>query len=312
MNALIFDIYKGTTGDGPGIRDTVFFKGCPLNCKWCHNLEGIDVKNRLWWEHKTCIGCGLCKDACKNNAIFVSADGVALSPQDCKLCSSCQNICPTKSISAIAKKYTLRQLTEEILKDLEYFKVSGGGVTASGGEAMMQYEFVYEFFSEMRKNGINTALDTTGFCDFEKLRKVLTYTDTVLYDLKVIDSQLHKEWTGVDNKIILENIKNISALIKTGLPIKLWIRTPIIPRFSDNEKVISEIADFIKANLSETVERWELCAFNNSCANKYKKLGKEWPFEKVELILKEKMNELKLIAQTSGAKEIVTSGILKN
>ena len=311
MKAKIFDIYKGTTGDGPGIRDTVFFKGCPLQCKWCHNPEGIDFENRIWVEKRTCIGCGLCKDVCENDAILFSPHGIIISWQDCKLCFACENICPTTSISSITKEYTIKELSDEILKDKEYFKVSGGGVTASGGEAMMQHDFIYEFFAEMRKNGIHTALDTTGFCNTENLIKVLSNTDTVLYDLKVINPKLHKEWTGVDNKLILENIKIIFYHIKAGNPLKLWVRTPIIPGFTDDAIIISEIADFIKLNLPGAVERWELCAFNNSCTHKYQKLGMSWELSDSPLISKQKMSDLKLIANSSRAGEIVTSGILK-
>ena len=311
MKALIFDIYKGTTGDGPGMRDTVFFKGCPLSCKWCHNPEGIDFKNRVWWESRTCIGCGLCGDICKNKAIFLGESGVEISPDLCQLCHSCTETCPTKSITAVAQEYTVDELSAEIIKDKEYFESSGGGVTASGGEAMMHLEFLYEFFSQMKKESVSTALDTTGFCDSEKLFKILQKTDILLYDLKVIDPSLHKKWTGVDNNTILENITLVSEYIISGNQLRLWIRTPIIPGFTDDAKIISEIADFIKSNLFDSVERWELCSFNNSCTHKYEKLGKKWELEESSLISKEIINQLLSVAEKSGVPEIITSGIIK-
>lgn len=310
MKALIFDIYKGTTNDGEGIRDTVFFKGCPLSCKWCHNPEGISPKNHVWHEIKTCIGCGLCENACSENAVIATEEGINID-DSCVLCGKCVLECPTKSLSFVAKEYTVLELKEEIVKDKEYFSSSNGGVTASGGEAMLNSDFLCEFFSEMKKEGINTALDTTGFCKTQKLFEVLKYTDTVLYDLKVIDPFLHKKWTGVDNGIILENIIKIAEHIKENKRLKLWIRTPVITGYTDNEEIIYGICDFIKTLPKDTVERWELCAFNNSCNHKYKKLGLNWELKDFPLISKEKMESLLTIAKESGAKEVISSGIMK-
>lgn len=310
MKALIFDIYKGTTNDGEGIRDTVFFKGCPLSCRWCHNPEGISPKNRVWHEIKICIGCGLCENACSKNAVIATEDGIKINGS-CILCGKCILECPTKSLSFVAKEYTVSELKEEIVKDKEYFKASGGGVTASGGEAMMQCDFVRDFFLGMKKEGINTALDTTGFCSWEKLFEVLKYTDTVLYDLKVINSFLHRKWTGVDNGIILENITKVAEYIKENKCLKLWIRTPVITGYTDKKEIISDICNFIKTLPQDTVERWELCAFNNSCNHKYKKLGLDWELKDAPLISKEKMESLLTIAKKSGAKEVISSGIMK-
>ena len=208
MKTLIFDIYKGTTHDGPGTRDTVFFKGCPLHCKWCHNPEGIDFANGVWYDRGLCIGCGECVRVCQNGAIGISADGVSIN-SSCKKCFSCAEVCPSKAMTTIAEEYTPEALAEEILKDKEYFDISGGGVTASGGEAACHSEFVSEFFRIMKQKGVSTALDTSGFCDPNAFERILENTDIVLYDLKVIDNALHQEWTGVDNGIILANVKNI-------------------------------------------------------------------------------------------------------
>ena len=303
MKTLIFDIYKGTTHDGPGTRDTVFFKGCPLNCKWCHNPEGIDFDNGVWYDKGLCINCGECVKLCRNGAISLTSNGININTF-CKKCFMCAEYCPAKAITKIAEEYMLEDLVQEILKDKEYFDVSGGGVTVSGGEATYHAEFVSEFFRIMKQNGINTALDTSGFCDRNALNRILENTDIVLYDLKVIDGALHKAWTGVDNGIILENIKNIKNK-------RLWIRTPIIPMFTASEHVIKDIAHFIKENIANEVERWELCAFNNSCYKKYLKLNKEWEFKHAELITVEEAKRFLEIARTSGINEIVCTGILK-
>ena len=145
MKALIFDIYKGTTHDGPGTRDTVFFLCCPLECKWCHNPEGIDYSNGVWYNKNLCIGCGECVKACENDAVDITLDGVIINSL-CKKCFKCAEFCPAKAITKIAEEYTPEILSKEILKDKEFFDVSGGGVTVSGGEATHHAEFVSEFF----------------------------------------------------------------------------------------------------------------------------------------------------------------------
>ena len=303
MKALIFDIYKGTTHDGPGTRDTVFFKGCPLECKWCHNPEGIDFSNSIWYDKKLCIGCGECIKACKNGAINLTSDGVFVNSL-CRRCFECVEYCPAKAITKIAEEFTPEALAKEILKDKEYFDISGGGVTVSGGEATHHAEFTKEFFRIMKTEGVSTALDTSGFCSQVVVNEILEYTDVVLYDLKVIDSALHKKWTGVDNGIILENVKNIKGK-------RLCIRTPIIPTFTADENVIRDISDFIKENIANEVERWELCAFNNSCISKYEKLNKTWELKDTPLITSDIADKLLDIAKESGVKEVLCTGIIK-
>ncbi|MBQ8814770.1 MAG: glycyl-radical enzyme activating protein [Lachnospiraceae bacterium] len=310
MKALVFDIYKGTTNDGPGMRDTVFLKGCPLRCLWCHNPEGIPFENRVWYERNVCIGCGECLKACENGALSFTPDGIYLDYSKCKSCMKCADACPTGALSPIAEAYTVEALAQEVLKDREYFFSSGGGVTVSGGEAMWQKDFVCSFFEIMKKNHIHTALDTTGFCKWEDLEAVIQYTDIVLYDLKVIDGELHKQWTGVDNQGILTNIRNLKKYIAAG-KLRLWIRTPVIPGYTDREEIICEIAEFIRQQLSGCVERWELCAFNNSCVRKYEKLQLEWCMKREGILSQGKMNRLTELAKASRATEVICSGIMK-
>lgn len=307
--AQIFNIYRGSTSDGAGIRDTVFFKGCPLNCVWCHNPEGIEFQNEVWWEKGKCVGCGKCIESCTGNCISFGENGIDIDRKQCKHCFVCGEVCRHGAIQRIAEEYTVSQLCDLIMRDKEYFEVSGGGVTASGGEAMCQYEFLVDFFKVMKQNGINVALDTSGYCDSEKFKGIMKYVDTILYDIKVIDENAHIQFTGQSNKLIL---KNLEIYKKTdGCKPLLWIRTPIIPNMTDTEDNISKIADFIKKNLNGCVKRWELCAFNNSCVGKYQKLLSDWKMADENLLTKTKMERLVDIAKQSEIKEVMYSGLTK-
>lgn len=304
MTAPVFNIYKGTTTDGPGMRDTVFLKGCPLSCEWCHNPEGMDFKNSVWYEKKLCIGCGECIKACNNNSIFQKDGKILINYDSCMNCFYCADVCPTEAISKIAQEYTPDELLSVILKDKEYFDTSGGGVTLSGGEATAYPDFSREFFRTAKKHGINTALDTCGYCNTKELEKILKFTDIILYDLKCIDDNLHKRFTGKSNKLILENLLHIVKLPERPT---LWIRTPVIPRYTAYEPIIKEIALFMRHNLNGCVSRWELCAFNNMCRTKYEKLGQKWGLSDCSHISK---NDCYLnAALSSGIKDIAVCGI---
>lgn len=308
--ALIFNIYRGSTSDGEGIRDTVFFKGCPLKCLWCHNPEGIPFQNDVWWEQGKCAGCGKCVEACTNECISFEEDGMHMNKEKCEHCFRCTDACRYGAMQRIAEEFTVSQLCELIMKDKEYFEVSGGGVTASGGEAMCQFEFVLEFFKIMRENGINTALDTTGFCDTAQFKEIMKYTDTLLYDIKTVDDAEHIRLTGKSNRRIIENLKVYRDTM--GEKPRLWIRTPIIPNMTDTEKNISDIANFIRDDLRGCAQCWELCAFNNSCIGKYQKLFLNWELKNEKLLSKDKMEKLTEIAKKSGIKKVMYTGIIKN
>lgn len=277
---LTIDISHGTTHDGPGIRTTVFTKGCPLHCIWCQNPESIERQNGVWWSAQDCIGCGCCTNACANDAITLTESGVHIERERCHGCGSCAEACPTTSLSMQGQEYTLDDLLEEVLRDKHYYRQFGGGVTCSGGEPLLQHEVVASFFRRLQEQEITTALDTCGCVPQKHLESVLPFTNYVLFDIKLMDSEQHKRFTGAHNEIILSNLLITADYIRRAThPITLWIRTPLIPDITARLENIRAIGTFIREHLLDVVERWELCAFNGVCAKKYEQLGMTWAFD---------------------------------
>lgn len=304
--AMIADIQRMSTEDGPGIRTTVFFKGCSLCCAWCHNPEGISKKIEVQWLENRCIGCSSCRKACRNDALKFEKTGVRIDRGKCKSCLSCVNICPSGALEAKGKLLNMNDLLREAFKDRAYYERSGGGVTASGGEALLQSEFIEIFFKALKNEKIHTALDTAGNVDFQCLERVISYTDLILYDIKMMNSEMHKKFTGSGNEAILKNLLGIASYVRENKHPSIWIRTPVIPGATDNEETIRAIGEFIRDNLNDVVERWDLCAFNNLCRDKYRRLDMVWPYNDTPLMKKEDMEYLKYAAEKSGViKEII-------
>ncbi len=308
---LVFDFHRGTTHDGPGMRTTVFFKGCPLHCKWCHNPESISPKPELQWDGKKCIGCRTCVNSCPKQALEAGEEGIRILKDRCQRCFQCATHCPAKAMRVTGKDWELPQLVREACKDQIFFEEFGGGVTASGGEPMAQHEFVGEFLKELKGRGIHTALDTSGFATWEKYEKLYPYVDTFLYDMKLIDDQEHKLWTGVSNRLILNNLVLLAEGMRQEGKRKLWIRTPLIPGATAQEDNIRGIGQWIRRHVLDVVERWELCAFNNVCREKYEKLGMEWFFAQEPLMTKEEVESLAAIGREWAGERLVVSGLTK-
>jgi len=302
----ILQIIRMSTEDGPGIRTTVFFKGCSLSCSWCHNPESISLKPQIQWIQTSCIGCGICVETCPEKALTRTPQGIAINRALCTGCGLCTEECPTTAMELLGKKWTVHDLACELVKDRVYFEQSGGGVTLSGGEAALQHNFCLALLKELRGKGIQTALDTCGQVSQSVLAGLLPYVDILLYDLKEIDPEKHKIFTGGGNEKILANAVFAATYKKTHLyPKTLWIRTPVIPNATDKVENISGIGDFIRANFEEAVDRWELCAFNNLCRDKYKRLGLNWPFADQDLVEKSRMEELTRAAKSRVKPSIV-------
>jgi len=300
---LILHLQRFSIDDGPGIRTTVFFKGCPLQCQWCQNPESILNKPQVQWLENRCIGCRTCIDACNDGCLTMREKVIMIDRHCCAGCGTCARACPAGAMDLLGTHISVDELFKEVIKDRAFFEKSGGGVTVSGGEPTMQPDFIASLFHSMNKAGINTALDTCGLCSVEKLKKILPHTDIVLYDLKEIDPDKHYKFTGQDNQRIFDNLLFIRDHImemKTRTRTKLWIRTPLIPGTTATCENLTGIGTFLAQNLADTIQRWELCAFNNLCRDKYRRLGIEWPFSDTPLITQRTLHELEACAKRSG------------
>jgi len=292
--ATLFNIQRFSTEDGPGIRTTLFFKGCPLSCIWCHNPEGIRKNPELMWYDIDCVGCGDCVSACPNDALKLTDEGIVIDRDACEACGTCVEACDVGALELIGKAWTPDALLEEVMKDKTFYETSDGGITLSGGEPLVYYDFLMEFLPKAKGAGIHVALDTCGLCPTDKLADILSFTDLVLFDMKTLDEQKHREYTGAGLERILDNARRIG---ERGTP--MWVRTPVIPRFTESDRNIRAIARFIRDNLP-VVERWDLLAFSNLCISKYKRLGRKFGLENDGLLTRSRMAELVELAKSEG------------
>ena len=300
--ARILHLQRLSTEDGPGIRTTVFFKGCPLACAWCHNPESIPSQPQVQWLEQRCIGCGTCMEACPRGCLSRDAAGaIVIDRSCCAGCGTCATACPANALELLGRTIAVDELVREVLKDRAYFEASGGGVTLSGGEPTLQAPFARHFLQRMRAEGVQTALDTCGLMSPATLETLLPYVDLVLYDLKEIDAEKHRTFTGQSNTTILENVRLLRRLIAESAPAtRLWIRTPLIPDATATRENLLGLGAFIASALDGAVERWELCAFNNLCRDKYRRLGLTWAFAATPLMTAEELAEMERWARESG------------
>jgi pyruvate formate lyase activating enzyme len=301
----VFNIQRFSIDDGPGIRTTVFMKGCPLRCAWCHNPEGMRKERQLMWFDVKCIGARDCLKACPSGALELTGKGMIIHRDMCDACGSCVEACPAGALEIAGRRYSTPQVLDEVLRDEAFYRNSGGGVTISGGEPTMQPEFVEELLKTCRGSGLHTALDTSGFCAPETLERLMGQADMVLLDLKVMDDALHRELTGVGLDPVLQSARIISGENKP-----FWIRTPVIPGATDSEDNIDALARFIADEL-QGVERWDLLTFNNTCGSKYRRLDLSWQFEGVQLLETARVEALTEMARRSGVKEVAWSGVTR-
>lgn len=237
MNATIFDVQKCSFVDGPGIRTTVFFKGCNLDCKWCHNPEGKSKEPQLLFYKDKCSGCGVCKSVCKSQT------------ENCSLTGECAKYCPNHARVFYGREYTVDELFSEIEKDKLFYATSGGGVTFSGGECMLQIDFLEKILKKCKESGIHTAVDTAGNVSWEHFERILPYTDLFLYDVKCVSEDLHKEGTGVSNCLILDNLNKLISSFA-----KIIVRVPIIPEFNGKDDEIKKIKEYVNGLEVQKVE----------------------------------------------------------
>lgn len=266
MKAIISDIKRFAVHDGDGIRTTVFFKGCPLKCVWCHNPEGIDFKLQVAYYENKCIGCGECVTICPSDAHKIIQEGHFFERDLCVTCGKCEKVCLGEALKYYGKEITIDELMPILLEDKDFYETSGGGVTLSGGECLMQADFCEELLRMLKKESVNTAVDTCGFASRMAIDKVMPYTDIFLYDLKSYDEDVHIKCTGQSNKVILDNLKYIDDCGK-----KTEIRIPYVPKYNDNQ--IEKIGEFL-SKLNNVV-KVRVLPYHNYAGSKYEALGME-------------------------------------
>jgi pyruvate formate lyase activating enzyme len=308
LTGKVYDIQGFSIQDGPGIRTTVFLKGCPLRCPWCHSPESQLFHEQLTWIAMRCIGaekCGNCIEACSKQGISLGQivkhavtqediQHVNIDRNLCDACGSCAAICYPKALAICGVDYTVDDLTERVCKDIPFYESSGGGVTISGGEPLCQPEFTLQFLIRLKERGIHTAIDTTGYARYDIFERVLPYTDLFLYDLKHMNSGEHEAVVGVPNDLILENARRLA---RDGG--KMQIRIPVIPRFNDSPEVIEAAGAFCKS-LKDAVTMIQLLPYHNLGVVKYQRIGGAEKFPEAAPPADEKIALLKRILEDQG------------
>lgn len=291
----ITNIQKFSIHDGDGIRTSVFFKGCPLRCEWCHNPETQRYDREMQFDSGKCTGCGTCASVCPGHALVMKEGKPVLDKEVCTLCKKCANFCPEGLREVVGREYTVKELVKELLKDQMFYEESGGGVTLSGGEVMaMDMDFILAVVRELKRQDINLAIDTCGYVPYERFQAILPYTDTFLYDVKVMDAELHKRYTGADNKLILDNLARLSA---DGA--RIYIRIPTIKEVNGNEKNMKETIAFLKEHDIHPAQV-NLLPYHDTGSGKYPKLDMEYKGKNLHAPDKAEMEEFRKLFLDAG------------
>ncbi len=266
VSGCVFDIKKYAIHDGPGIRTTVFFKGCPLRCRWCHNPESWKAAPEMSLRQSRCVRCGRCVELCPRNAVSILERGPVTDPENCTLCGACIDACPAGAREIVGQKMTVAEVMAQVKKDTIFYDQSGGGATFSGGEPLMQPEFLLALLAACRAEGIRTAVDTTCHAEPQIVRRTAETADLFLCDIKHMNGPLHRQFTGVGNERILSNIRMLSALAR-----EIYIRIPIIPGFNSGRDNIEQTARFVQS--LKTIRRVDILPYNRGGLEKAVRLA---------------------------------------
>lgn len=283
---LISKIQRYSTKDGPGLRTTVFFMGCPLKCLWCSNPENLELRPRIFYFKERCQHCSLCVQHAINHSISFDKIGCKINREQCHNLIDMVDICPYDAYEKVGQYLTSKELVHKVMRDIDFYDMGEGGVTFSGGEASMQYDFLKECCILLKDNQVHVCLDTCGFIETDKLMSLLKYVDIVLYDIKAIDHNMHKLCTGVSNELILKNALEIA---KANIP--MIIRLVIIPTYNDNIEDMKKRIDFI-VSLKDAVLQVDILKYHIYGIGKYEKLDIAYPIHDHLIIDDDKVNEL--------------------
>lgn len=283
---LVTDIQKFAVNDGPGIRTLVFLKGCPLRCAWCHNPETQAPGPEIYWKSRLCVQCGQCLEVCPNHAILPPIPPNEAQAEEstyhkivrdrCNHCMACVDACQYEALTVVGKSMTVDEILDEVEKDRPFYNNSGGGLTLSGGEPTFHSDFAMQILNNAKLRGFHVCLDTNGFCEWDVMKEMVKNVDLVLFDVKHMDSALHKRHTGVSNEKILENL---TRLAESGSDI--WIRIPVIPGFNDSKAFHTRTSEYL-SRFKGQISRVDLLPFHNWCQDKYGWLGIDWPLKNTE------------------------------
>lgn len=307
MEACVTNIQKYSIHDGSGIRTTVFFKGCPLRCRWCHNPETQNYRPQLMVYRERCSGCGRCVQICTQKAIVLTAekDGRLTAKTDrnrCSGCGACTDRCLANAREVCGKNYTVRELVQELKKDVAFYETSGGGVTLSGGEVLSQnMEFVEALARALREHGISVYLDTCGAVPYENIRRIFAYTDVFLYDIKSMSEEVHKKYTGASNRQILDNLIRLNE--QRG---RIWLRIPVIAGVNDDRENIRALIDFLKEH-HIVLEHIHLLPYHTVGIDKYDRL-EQTAGERMEVPAEETLAQWKKLLEKAGFTHIYIGG----
>lgn len=284
---LVTNIQKFSVHDGPGIRSVVFFKGCPLSCKWCSNPENINSDPELMYHPTKCIGCGFCVDQCEFGANTVVDDQILFDASKCIDCGRCAAKCCTLAREMKGRAYTVDELVKELDKDIPFYQNSGGGITYSGGEPLLHPEMILALSSGYKAQGINSAVETCGFVPWSNIEKILSVIDLFLFDVKFIDGEKHKQYCGKSNELILDNLKKLCEKKQ-----KVIVRIPIIPGVNDTEADLDLAGGFLQTIRSD-IEYVNCLPYHNYGVSKYDALGIRYELQEIKAPEAERMEEIK-------------------
>jgi pyruvate formate lyase activating enzyme len=300
QKGVVFHIQRFSIHDGPGIRTTVFLKGCPLSCLWCSNPESQDVSPNLMVRDVNCRGCGACVEVCPEKAIALTREeGRRIQWDRCTQCLLCVDACIYNALNRCGERMAVQEVLEEVLRDEAFYRNSGGGMTVSGGEALFQGAFVARLLKAAKEAGLHTVLDTSGYAAWDTVARVIPLADLILWDIKHLDPEAHRQGTGVDNGRILENLRRASAEARA-----IWLRMPLIADYNDSEAHIREV---IRLGKEIGAEKISLLPYHEGGESKCRQMGKAYPFVNGRSPTDEAIHRLKGLIEAEGLKAGVGS-----